>query len=197
MQKLYFNLLYITVLLFISKPLFTQTTRFQSHLVAGLNFAELEGNSIIDFFGINAGLATHFQFSQRLQIQTEFLFSQNTEAILPVTYPRINYNKIILNHIEVPVHLTVLLNTEKGNRTHHWNVGGGLAYTYLFHHAAFDEMNIEVTESILYDQRAAFLAQADLFYQWQNRYGLNLRISFPLQSAALDSTLTARLAYRL
>lgn len=190
-------LLSIIILLATCCPTVAQDRHFQSSIALGLNFAELEGSDFFDFFGINAGVTVAVPLAKRLQIRTELLFSQNSEAILPISYPRIRYRKIRLNHVELPVHLAILLKKQKGERSIHWRLGGGLAYTYLFHHQATDENGKDVTSDIIYDQRAALLAQADLAYQFAPRYHLNLRMSFPLQSPILDPTLTARVTYQL
>jgi hypothetical protein len=48
-------ILLISLLFFLQHKLICQEQRFNAGLIAGLNFAELEGNEITDYYGINAG----------------------------------------------------------------------------------------------------------------------------------------------
>jgi hypothetical protein len=68
-----------------------QTSRFKAGIVGGLNFAELEGNDLTDYFGLNVGLLGAMRLSNKTQLGLEFLFSQNGEYILPTYYPNIQY----------------------------------------------------------------------------------------------------------
>ena len=81
-----------------------QTSRFNGGIVAGLNFAELEGNGTTDYFGLNAGILGTAKLSKHSQLSMEFLFSQNGEYVLPEYYPALQYGQVWLNHIEVPIH---------------------------------------------------------------------------------------------
>jgi hypothetical protein len=65
----------------------SQNSPFNAGVIAGLNFSELEGNSITDYFGLNAGLIGTARIAKHAQIGVEFLFSQNGEYILPEYYP--------------------------------------------------------------------------------------------------------------
>ena len=82
-----------------------QEQRFSLDLVAGLNFSELEGNSITDYFGINAGLIGSARLKKKTQLSLELLYSQNGEYILPTSFPTIEYGTIRLNYLEIPLHI--------------------------------------------------------------------------------------------
>jgi len=182
-------------LLFIS-PLFAQDSpRFKAGLLAGLNFAELTGDGTADYQGLNTGMIASARLNKGLQMSMELLFSQNGEYILPEYYPRINYGKITLNHIEVPVHLDVLIKTFQGREFEDWQLHFGAAYTRLFSHFAENDEGIEITEQIIYDDRTAFQGQVGTTYFFSKNMGLNLKASLPLRRDELAWTLTARLVY--
>ena len=60
--------------------------RFEGSVVAGLNYSELEGSSIVDFFGPNVGLIGTAKLTNRCQLSIELLYSQNGEYILSLIH---------------------------------------------------------------------------------------------------------------
>lgn len=186
----------IFLLFFISHSLSAQDyPRFKTGLVAGLNFAELTGDGTTDYQGLNAGMIASARLNKGVQLSMELLFSQNGEYVLPEFYPRIRYGKIILNHIEVPVHLDVLIKTFQGRKFEDWQLHFGAAYTRLFSHFAESDSGIEVSDEIIYNDRTSFQGQVGTTYFFSKNMGLNLKASLPFRRNELAWTLAARLVY--
>jgi hypothetical protein len=184
-------------LLFLSFHLSAQPPRFNAGIIAGLNFAELEGNEITDYFGFNAGLLGTARLSDRHQVGMELLFSQNGEYVLPEYYPRITYGQVRLNHIELPVHIDWLIRSFKRGNFYDWNLNIGLAYTRLLSYAAENVDQMDVTDQIRYGKKEAFLIQAGTTYHFTNKIGLNLKATLPIRKEGLSWTLAARIIYML
>lgn len=189
------NWLFLTIACFLSFHLSAQTRRFNAGLIAGLNFSELEGNEITDYFGLNAGLLGTARLSDHHQLGMELLFSQNGEYVLPEYYPRISYGKVKLNHIEIPVHFDWLVRSFKRGNFYDWNLNIGLAYTRLLSYAAENVDQMDVTDQIRYGKKEAFLIQAGTTYHFTNKIGLNLKATLPIRKEGLSWTLAARIIY--
>jgi len=189
------KILLILFILFLQIHSFAQN-RFEGSVVAGMNYSELEGSSIIDYFGPNVGLIGTANLSNRLQLSMELLFSQNGEYILPVSYPRIDYGKIRLNHVEVPLRFNWLVNKNKESAYYNLSVNMGIAYTYLINHYAEDFENNDVTNQIIYDKRNNFLFQPGVDYYFNENWGFNFKLTIPF-TAELDATWTLRMVYRI
>jgi hypothetical protein len=174
---------------------FGQERRFRAGLAAGLNFSELEGEGIMDYFGLNAGITGAMQLSDHFQIGTELLFSQNGEYVLPEFYPDVPYGRIRLNHIEIPVHVDWLLSTVKEDRQIFWSISLGAAYTRLLSYYAEDLQRNILTDRIIYQSRDGWQAQAGITIFFSPDIGLNLKAGLPIQQSALDWTLAARMVY--
>ena len=173
-----------------------QNQRFTFSFVGGLNFAELEGEGLTDYFGPNAGLVGAYRFSSNWQLTTELLYSQNGEYVLPDFYPDIAYGTIRLHHIEVPVHLDLLIDLTPRNGYAEGAVGVGLAYARLFDYYLEDIEENDVTDLIVYDNKNGILFQGTVTSYFTPNFGLNLRASLPIQNG-LGWTVTARLIYTL
>ena len=187
--------LLFSFLLFFQISIFAQN-RFEASVVVGLNYAELEGSSIIDFFGPNVGLIGTAKLTNRCQLSMELLYSQNGEYILPISYPRIEYGRIRLNHVEVPVRFNWLVSSGSKTDEYNWNFNAGIAYTRLINHYAEDFENNEVSDEIIYDKRDGFILQGGLIYSFNEHWGLNLRASLPL-ILELDWTFAVRMVYTI
>lgn len=169
--------------------------QFKAGLLAGLNFAELEGDGLTDYFGPNTGVMTSIQLNRGLQFSTEILFSQNGEYVLPAFYPRIRYGAVRLNHIEVPIHFDVLIQVFQKGGYADWQLHFGGAYARLFGHFAEDYDGVEVTNEIVYDNLNSFHAQFGTTYFFAKKWGLNLKASLPLRLEGLAWTVAARAVY--
>jgi len=190
------KILYLVLLLSLHHQTSQAQNRFTTNIIAGLNFAELEGASIIDYFGINTGLQATARLSPKTQLGIEILYSQNGEYILPDYYPPIQYGKVRLNHLEIPIHLAYDLPTLQKGKKHDWNINIGVAYIRLFNYQAEDSQQNDVTNQLIYGQKDTFIPQIGLTYRFTKKIGLNLKTSLPLNQA-LDYTLAARLVYSL
>lgn len=169
--------------------------RFQMGLIGGLNFSELEGNAITDYYGINAGLLGNIKLTKNKQIGIELLYSQNGEYLLPF-YPPVSYGIIRLNHIEIPVHIDWLLKKEKTDTKYTGQLQLGIAYTKLLNHYIEDDMGTNLTDQVLFTDTDAIVIQGGFTYFFSNQVGLNLRASHSLNKALFWS-LSARIVYLL
>lgn len=172
-----------------------QLSRFNAGVVAGLNFAELEGDGITDYFGFNGGLVGTMKMTKHSQIGLELLYSQNGEYVLPAYYPALKYGQVQLHHIEIPLHIDWLIGVFQREKFYDWNLNLGVAYTRLLGYRALDIEKTEVTSQIIYNNREAFLLQAGTTYNFTHKFGLNLKASLPLRVDGLSWTLAARLTY--
>jgi hypothetical protein len=174
-----------------------QTSRFNAGIVAGLNFSELEGNKMTDYFGLNSGIIGTAKLSKHSQLGMEFLFSQNGEYILPEYYPPIQYGQVWLNHVELPIHIDWLIGVFERDEFYDWNLNIGVAYTRLvsYHVENIDKEN--VSDQIIYGNRDAFLLQAGTTYNFSKNIGLNFKASLPIRIEGLSWTLAARLIYMI
>ncbi len=169
--------------------------RFQMGLIGGLNFSELEGKAITDYYGINAGLLGNIKLTENKQIGIELLYSQNGEYLLPI-YPPANYGTIQLNHIEIPVHVDWLIKKEKTDTDYTGQLQLGIAYSKLLNHYIEDDMGINLTDQVLFKDTDAIVVQGGLSYFFADQVGLNLRASHSLNKALFWS-LSARIVYLL
>lgn len=174
---------------------FGQKARFNAGVVAGLNFAELEGNGVTDYFGLNSGILGTARISKHGQLGLEILFSQNGEYILPKYYPPLQYGQVWLNHIEVPVHIDWLIGVFHRDDFYDWNLNIGLAYTRLmgYNIETIDKENIN--NQVIYDNKEAILLQAGTTYHFTKKWGLNFKASLPIRIDGLSWTLATRLIY--
>ena len=169
--------------------------RFQMGLIGGLNFSTLEGNTITDYYGINAGLLGTIKLTENKQIGIELLYSQNGEYLSPF-YPPVSYGTIRLNHIEIPVHIDWLLKKEKTDINYTGQLQFGLAYTKLLNHYIEDDRGTNLTDQVLYTDTDAIVVQGGVSYFFTDQVGINLRATHSL-NAALFWSLSARIVYLL
>lgn len=192
---MYKNLIVIFLFFTLNQGL-AQQNKFQIGILAGLNFSELEGEGLGDYFGINAGLKSNYRFSKIWQFSAEFLYSENGEYILPDFYPQnINYGKISLKHLEIPWHFDVLIDLFKKNNYIDWQLEFGFAYTKLLDYSAENSFGDRIEDTFVYGKKSAWQHQIGMTYFFSERFGLNSRISIPLGFSGLTPTLSARLVY--
>lgn len=172
-----------------------QKSRFSAGLIAGLNFSELEGNGITDYFGLNAGIIGTAKLSKHSQLGMEILFSQNGEYILPAYYPPLQYGQVWLNHLEIPLHIDVLIGVFEKENFYDWHLNLGLAYTRLLGYQVTTIGKNNVSDEIIYHNKEAVLLQAGTTYFFTKNIGLNLKSSLPIRVEGLNWTLAARAIY--
>lgn len=184
---------YIIILLsFQSLFLSAQNARFNGGIVAGLNFAELEGIGITDYFGPNIGLIGNARLTRHSQLGLELLYSQNGEYILPTYYPAIEYGKIRLNHIEIPVHIDIMMGIFEKEEFLDWHLNFGLAYARLVDYSVFGKDKNNYDNQIIYENKEAMLLQLGSSYFFTKNIGINFKASLPLRIDGLSWTLAAR-----
>jgi hypothetical protein len=173
-----------------------QTSKFSAGVVAGLNFVELEGNRMTDYYGLNAGIIGTAKLSKHSQAGMEILFSQNGEYILPEYYPLIQYGQIRLDHVEVPVHIDWLIGVLEREKFYDWNLNIGLAYTRLLGYNVESIDKFNVTDQIVYGNKEAILLQAGTTYFFTQKTGINFKASLPIK-IGLGWTLATRIIYMI
>lgn len=189
------NIFTLFLLLIINQS-YAQQDKFQIGILAGLNFSELEGESLGDYFGLNTGLKSTYRFSKNWQFSAEILYSENGEYILPDFYPEnVEYGKISLKHVEIPWHFDVLIDLFKKNDYVDWHLEFGFAYTKLLNYRAENQFGDRVDDQFVYGKKDAWQHQIGMTYFFSSRFGLNSRISIPLSFSGLTPTLSARLVY--
>ncbi len=187
----------ITLFIFIFIDSSAQTSKFNAGFIAGLNFSELEGNGVMDYFGLNTGIIGTAKLSKHAQLGMEILFSQNGEYILPEYYPALQYGKVWLNHVEVPVHIDWLIGVVQRDKFHDWNLNIGLAYTRLLNYNVETIDKENVNDQIVYENKEALLLQAGTTYNFTKKVGFNFKASLPIRIEELNWTLAARLIYMI
>lgn len=175
--------------------LFSQDSRFHAGVVAGLNFSELEGDGVTDYFGLNTGLIGTARLTKHAQLGVELLYSQNGEYIIPEFYPPLEYGPVRLNHLEIPIHIDWLIGVFQRESYYDLNLSIGTAYTRLLSYRVKDAEKKDVSDQVVYGDRDAWHLQAATSYQLSKRLGLNLKASLPISVNGLDWTLAARLVY--
>jgi hypothetical protein len=174
-----------------------QSSRFNAGFIAGLNFSELKGEGITDYFGLNAGIIGTAKLSKHSQLGMEILFSQNGEYILPDYYPPIQYGQVWLNHIEVPIHIDWLIGVFEKEKFYDWNLNIGVAYTRLISYNIENSNKDNVNDLIVYGNKVAFLLQPGTTYFFTKNIGLNFKASLPIRTEGLSWTLAARIIYMI
>ncbi|MCC7501090.1 MAG: outer membrane beta-barrel protein [Flavobacteriales bacterium] len=191
------SLLVVLLDLALAGRLSAQQGPFNAGLVGGLNFAELVGEGNSDYFGPNVGIIGTARFARHGQLAMELLYSQNGEYILPEYYPALEYGNIALHHIEVPVHVDLLIGLLQHDAYYDWNLNVGVAYTQLFGYSVKDRVGNDVSDLVTYGNRRAMLLQAGTTYHFTQHLGLNIKASLPIRVDGLSWTWAARMMYLL
>jgi hypothetical protein len=196
MKKIAFRLILVIPLsLLIIMSSIAQKSSFNGGIVAGLNFSQLEGKEITDYYGLNVGVIVIAKLSKQSELGMELLFSQNGEYIMPEFYPELQYGKVWLNHIEVPVHFDYLINKLQKDGLYNWKINLGLAYTRLISYSAEDINKNDVSDQIIYHDKVAYLILAGTTFNFSKHIGLNLKATLPIRFDGLNWTLSARMIY--
>lgn len=190
-------IIYFSILYFSISFCFGQKQRFNAGFVLGLNFSELEGKDITDYYGLNTGLIANARLAKHTQISAELLFSQNGEYILPECYPAYEYGKIRLNHIEIPFHIDWLIGVFEREKFYDWHINLGFAYTRLLSYKVEDIGKNDVSNQIDYLNKEALLFQIGSSYYFNSRFGFSFKASLPLRVDGLSWTLAARMVYMI
>ncbi len=190
-------MLTVSMALAVPCALLAQHRTFGAGLVGGLNFAELVGEGNYDYFGPNVGIIGTARFADHGQVAMEMLYSQNGEYVLPEYYPALDYGRIALHHIEVPVHVDLLIGLLQHDAYYDWNLNLGMAYTQLVGYSVKDRLGNDVSDQVVYGNRRAMLLQAGTTYHFTRHLGLNFKASLPIRVDGLSWTWAARMVYLL
>lgn len=173
---------------------FSDAQRFNAGFKAGLNFSELEGDEITDYYGLNIGAVGKMLLSKHWQIGTELLFSQNGEYLLPKFHPVVPYGKIRLNHIEIPIYSEWLIGVFEKEKFLDWRIQAGVAYTKLMSYKTETSAGTEISEQIEWGNKNAWMLQFGTSYFFTKHFGVNFKVTQPL-TIGLGPTLAFRMEY--
>lgn len=189
----YSGILFLLFSLLPFSPLLSQDSKFNVGLVLGLNFAELEGESVWDFPGLNTGIVGKVILSDKWSISTEILFSQNGEYILPDYWPIVEYKNIQLNHLEVPLYVSYkMLSDSNKPRTLH--LQAGFAWAKLLDYSAHNLNSVDLSDEIIYSKETNIFLQMGALFFFNEHLAFNVKGSIPFASN-LDLTIATRLIY--
>ncbi len=195
LQVLSLPLLVFLLLKPISAPSQNHYKLFNAGVIAGLNFSELEGEGRTNYYGINAGIKGCLRLSTHTQLGLEMLYSQNGEYIRPDWYPPIEYGKISLSHLEVPLYMEWLIGVFEHEKFYDWRIQLGAAYNTLFDYKVYAKDGRNVTDEIIYRDRDGVLLQAGTSYFITRNIGVHFRSSLPVQTDGLSWTMAFRMEY--
>ncbi|MEM1216622.1 MAG: hypothetical protein AAGJ82_13095, partial [Bacteroidota bacterium] len=136
-----------------------------------------------------------FHLNERWYFRQELLFRQNGEYILPAFYPQIEYGAIRLDHVELPLSIERRLVLRRRAVDRMVSLGLGVAYTRLLRAEIADAEGRDVTESVIYEERDNWLLQTTIGYSFTRRFGIGLRLSWPVFTQGLGTTAAVRLQY--
>lgn len=175
---------------------FFQKKRFNAGAVAGINSSELAGEGLDSFFGWNVGIYGIAQVTKNLHLSMELIWSQNGDYLKAEFFPDLNYSKVNLNFIEVPLQLNFqLLQNEEFNDRKGW-LRVGMSFASLLN-ATVEANNIEVTEQIIWKKESSLLMNFGGTFFLNKNWGFDIRMSFPTHSKDLIPTFALRGIYLL
>lgn len=175
---------------------FFHKKRFNAGLVVGLNSSELAGKGLDSFFGWNAGVLGITSITKHSHFSLELLFSQNGEYLTPEAYPNLEFSKIRLNFIEVPFQYNFQLQqSEDINDRKGW-LRAGLAFVHLLdYEVRVGEEN--VSEQIIWGKENAWLVNFGGTFFLNQHWGIDVRMSLPIDADDLIPTFAFRGIYLL
>ena len=173
-----------------------QHSRFELSLIAGINFSELEGEGVTDYYGLNTGLMSTSRLSEKWQLAIEGLFSQNGEYLLPEFYPRVDYGRIRLNYLEIPIHLDRLIRSNSSKSYRDISIQWGAAYVRLLNYFGETKEGKDISDEIIWDRREGWVIQSGLTYYPRKSVGVQMRTAWPW-TAGLSWTISLRVLYTI
>ncbi|MEM1121939.1 MAG: outer membrane beta-barrel protein [Bacteroidota bacterium] len=173
----------------------SQAQRFSSGIIVGANLSELAGDDISSYIGWHTGLKIATNLSERSSISTEFLFSQAGLYVAPVTYPLVNYGRIRLNYLEIPLYWTYAAFPKADYFQKKFSLG--LAYTRLFDHQVVDIYGVNLREEVIWDERTALVGLLGVSHLINRQVEFNFRAALAKNKLDWAWTLTFRGIYNL
>lgn len=176
-----------------------QAQRFKTAVVAGLNMAQIDGDDLAGYRqpGINAGLRTSAQLSDKWQLGLELLFSQQGSDRGPDDPFLTNYDRIRFNMVEVPAMI----------QFSEWKIqlAAGLSYSRLINYRIRDLGGNNIASNFDIDRNNVSVLLGGTYFP-SEKWGLDVRWTraiFPLQvysalsGAETDQFLSYFVSFRL
>lgn len=176
-----------------------QAQRFKTAVVAGLNMAQIDGDDLAGYRqpGINAGLRTSAQLSDKWQLGLELLFSQQGSDRGPDDPFLTNYDRIRFNMVEVPAMI----------QFSEWKIqlAAGLSYSRLINYRIRDLGGSNIASNFDIDRNNVSVLLGGTYFP-SEKWGLDVRWTramFPLQvysslsGAETDQFLSYFVSFRL
>lgn len=167
--------------------------RFQLGLIAGANLSELAGEDISSYVGLHTGLKVATNVAPRWDISTELLYSQAGEYVTPTAYPIIDYGKIHLNYLEIPLYMTFLAYPKADYFQKKFSFG--LAYTQLLNHKVENFNGVDISDQVVWDKRQAIIGLLGVSHHFNKQMELNFRAALAKNELAWAWTLSFRGIY--
>lgn len=175
---------------------FFKQKRFNAGLVAGFNASELAGEGLDSYIGWNIGVFGIASITKKIHLSTELLFSQNGEYLTPAFFPNLEFSQIKLNFIEIPLQINwQLQQSEAINDRKGW-LRMGMAYAHLldFKIQANGE---DVTSQIIWEKENAWLVSFGGTFFLSQHFGIDVKMSLPIDAEDLIPTFAFRGVYLL
>lgn len=176
-----------------------QAQRFKTAVVAGLNMAQIDGDDLAGYRqpGINAGLRTSAQLSDKWQLGLELLFSQQGSDRGPDDPFLTDYDRIRFNMVEVPAMI----------QFSEWKIqlAAGLSYSRLINYRIRDLGGSNIASNFDIDRNNVSVLLGGTYFP-SEKWGLDVRWTramFPLQvysslsGAETDQFLSYFVSFRL
>jgi len=161
--------LFLAIITFIFSNL-TAQQRFKGALIGGFNVSQIDGDLLVGYnkFGFNAGAQVSTVLTERWEVSMELLYSQRGSDRSKNDGPIIEYDRIQLNYVEVPVMLHFI----------DWKIHfiGGFAYHRLINFEASNRVREDITELQNYRENN-FGVTAGATYFANEHWGFDLRWS--------------------
>ncbi|MBE2208424.1 MAG: outer membrane beta-barrel protein [Saprospiraceae bacterium] len=195
----YSLILFVLMTVFCLAAFSVQAQRFKTAVVAGLNVAQIDGDDLAGYRqpGINAGLRTSAQLSDKWQLGLELLFSQQGSDRGPDDPFLTNYDRIRFNMVEVPAMI----------QFSEWKIqlAAGLSYSRLINYRIRDLGGSNIASNFDIDRNNVSVLLGGTYFP-SEKWGLDVRWTramFPLQvysslsGAETDQFLSYFVSFRL
>ena len=194
-SKLIFLFIFPCFILTAQSDFFKQK-RFNAGFIFGVNSSGLVDEGLDSYQGWNVGGFGIADLGKDFHLSMELLFSQNGNYLSPKTYPNVEYSKIQINFVEIPLQINyqLLQNNGKSDRTG-W-LRTGVAYAHLLNFTAKTDTE-DVSSQIIWKDKNAILVNFGGTFFLNKNWGIDVRMSFPIQGEELMPTLTFRGVYLL
>ena len=168
--------------------------RFSAGIVGGLNATVSEVLGSENSTGLNLGLVGTAKLANRFYLSTEILWSQNGEYIQPLQYADIQYDRVRLDFVEIPIQLAYLMKPKEEDRFQKGWLRIGIAYTKLIDYK-IEVGLVERNELVVWDKKEALLINFGGVYFFNEHWGINCRMSLSTFGKDMGPTIAFRGMY--